>query len=150
MLIGFMLEMINKTKTKLCRRTANRLQEGILKFYKLENKEVSLVVVGDAKMKSLNRDFRGIDKTTDVLSFPVEGNVVGEDSLLGEIFININEAKRTDKYMELLGRKRPYKYIFYFLFVHGLLHLIGYDDKTEKERQVMITLGDKFMNGFYK
>jgi len=101
-------------------------------------------------MKSLNRDFRGIDKTTDVLSFPVENNISGEDSLLGEIFINVNEAKRTDKYIELFGAKKPFKYIFYFLFVHGLLHLIGYDDKTEKERQVMIALGEKFMNSFYK
>lgn len=148
-----MLEVINKTKTKVCRRKASRLQDGVLKFYHLENKEVSLVVVGDAKMKSLNRDFRGIDKTTDVLTFPADSKMINNEEkggLLGEIFINIQEAKRTQKYEEVFKGKHSYTYIFFFLFVHGLLHLVGYDDKTESGRQVMIALGDKFMKSFFK
>jgi probable rRNA maturation factor len=148
-----MLEMVNNTKTKLCQRKARRLSEGILKFYHLEDKEVSLVIVGDKKMRSLNRDYRGLDQATDVLSFPAEENMTNKEeggNLLGEIFINIDEAKRTNKYIELFGRKRGYQYIFYFLFVHGLLHLIGYDDRTETERKVMVALGEKFMNSYYQ
>lgn len=146
-----MLEIINNTKEKINRNKALKLKEGILDFYKLQDKELLLIIVGDNKMKSLNRDYRGIDKTTDVLTFPVDTSLSQEENnLLGEIFINVQEAKRTTKYVEMFGEKKPFEYIFYFLFVHGLLHLIGYNDKTEKERQAMIALGEKFMNKFYK
>lgn len=147
-----MLEVINKTKIKISKKKAELLKEAVLNFYNLSNREVTLIIVGDKKMRSLNRDYRGLDQTTDVLTFPVENKIIDEEenSLLGEIFINIDEAKRTNKYIELFGRKRAYQYIFYFLFVHGLLHLIGYDDKTEAERKVMVALGDKFMNSYYK
>lgn len=136
----------------MCRRKALRLQEAIFNFYKLENKPVSLVIVGDRRMRTINKQYRGKDKTTDVLTFRLENNINSkslEDTLLGEIFINIDEAKRTEKYLELLGAKKSYSYIFYFLFVHGLLHLLGYDDKTEKERLAMVELGKKFMAKYY-
>lgn len=146
-----MVELINNTKTHICRRRAERLRKAVFDFYNLGKFSVSLVVVSDRKMRSLNRDFRGIDKTTDVLTFPVENDKgIGDDNLIGEIFINLNEARRTHKYVEIFGRKRSYLFIFYFLFVHGLLHLVGYNDKTEKDRKVMIELGNYFMNKCYK
>ena len=147
-----MLEIINKTKVKISKKKAEILKDAVLNFYNLSNREVTLIIIGDKKMQSLNRDFRGINKTTDVLTFPVDDKMMieEENGLLGEIFINIQEAKRTNKYLEVFGRSRSYEYIFFFLFVHGLLHLVGYDDKTENERKVMIALGDKFMNGYYK
>ncbi len=148
-----MLEINNTTKQKICRRKAARLTAAILDFYHLEDKEVSLAVIGDKKMRSLNRDFRGIDKTTDVLSFPTaqipESSDFDIKQSLGEIFINIDEAGRTDKYIELFGCRRARAYIFYFLFAHGLLHLVGYDDKTEKGRRTMIALGEKFMDRLF-
>lgn len=142
--------MLNKTKQKVCGRKAKRLAEGVLNFYNLKDKEVSLVVVGDKKIRTLNKQYRGIDKVTDVLSFKHEGDINPNDNFLGEIFIDISEAKRTHKYVDIFGRKRSYLYIFYFLFVHGLLHLVGYNDGTEKDREAMIELGKKFMDKFYK
>jgi len=148
-----MLEINNTTKQKFCRRKAARLTAEILAFYHLEDREVSLAVIGDRKMKTLNREFRGIDKTTDVLSFKAAQIPESSDSdikhSLGEIFINIDEAGRSEKYVELFGRRRSRAYIFYFLLAHGLLHLVGYDDKTEKGRQTMIALGEKFMNRLF-
>lgn len=146
-----MLELINNTKTRICSRKALRLQRAIFDFYKLGDREVSLVVVGDRKMRSLNRDYRGIDKATDVLTFTINNQYQSEDNkLLGEIFINLDEARRVDKYESIFGRKRSYLYIFYFLFVHGLLHLVGYNDKKESERKAMIELGKYFMTKYYK
>lgn len=146
-----MVELINNTKTHICRRRAERLRKGVFDFYNLGDSSVSLVVVSDKKMRSLNRDFRGIDKTTDVLTFSVENNGgVNGDNLIGEIFINLEEARRAHKYVEIFGRKRSYLFIFYFLFVHGLLHLVGYNDKTEKDRKAMIELGNYFMTKYYK
>jgi rRNA maturation RNase YbeY len=141
-----MLEITNTTKQKINRKTTTALAEYVLKFYHQEAQEVSLVVIGDKKMRSLNYEYRGFDKTTDVLSFPAAKNAPG---LLGEIFVNIQEAGRTSKYQEMFGAKKTPVFIFYFLVVHGLLHLLGYDDKTEKGRQAMIILGDKFLSGFF-
>lgn len=148
-----MLDILNNTKTKICKRKAIRLLEAVLDFYNLGERRVSLVVVGDSKMRSLNKEHRGIDKTTDVLSFPLQTGL-REDFLegdaWGEIFINISEAKRVEKYTDIFSSKKSYTYIFYFLFTHGLLHLVGYDDREEKDRVAMIELGQKFMDKYYK
>ncbi len=148
-----MLEITNKTKQKINSKTACALTEYVLNFYKKNQAEVSLVIIGDKKMQSLNFEFRSLDKTTDVLSFPAATKSVKtpvNSDFLGEIFINIQEAGRVRKYEELFGELKSKEYIFYFLLIHGLLHLIGYDDKTEKTRRAMITLGEKFMVGFFK
>jgi probable rRNA maturation factor len=142
-----MLEITNTTKQKINQKKAIAVAEGLLTFYKKNNQEVSLVIIGDKKMQSLNCAFRRIDKTTDVLSFSGQPS---SPLLLGEIFINIQEAGRTKKYQEMFNAKKSRDYIFYFLLVHGLLHLLGYDDKTEKTRAAMITLGETFLNGFFK
>ncbi|QQG53045.1 MAG: rRNA maturation RNase YbeY [Candidatus Falkowbacteria bacterium] len=146
-----MLEIANKTKQKINQKTAQALADYVLRFYKKEALEVSLVIIGDKKMQSLNYQFRGVDKTTDVLSFsPDKLTIKNSPEFLGEIFINIQEAARTFKYQEMFGDKKTSSYIFYFLLVHGLLHLLGYDDKTEKGRQAMIILGSKFLSGFFQ
>ncbi len=146
-----MLEITNKTKRKINQKTAQALADYVLRFYKKEALEVSLVVIGDKKMQSLNYQFRGLDKTTDVLSFlPDKLAVKNSPEFLGDIFINVQEAARVSKYQEMFGAKKTPTYIFYFLLVHGLLHLLGYDDKAEKERQAMIILGSKFLSGFFQ
>jgi probable rRNA maturation factor len=148
-----MLEISNTTKQKINRRTTSALTDYVLKFYHQEAQEVSLVVIGDKKMRSLNFQYRGLDKTTDVLSFPAiapkSKTPPATPGLLGEIFVNIQEAARVSKYQEMFGAKKTAAYVFYFLVVHGLLHLLGYDDKTEKGRQAMIILGTKFLSGFF-
>ena len=78
-----------------------------------------------------------------------------EKKLLGEIIINPQEIKRLSKYKEILeftGFNYPPKnlkmaenYLFYFILVHGLFHLIGYDDAQENDRVVMLKLGRDFL-----
>lgn len=148
-----MLEVTNKTKQKINQKTAKALADYVLKFYHREAQEVSLVVIGDKRMQSLNYEYRGFDKTTDVLSFSAEAPKTKlpktASVFLGELFVNIQEAGRSHKYEEMFGARKTRAYIFYFLLVHGLLHLLGYDDQTEKGRQAMIILGDKFLSGFF-
>jgi len=150
-----MLHLNNKTKFKVCRKKAAYLVDSILNFYQITDSLVEVIVIGSKKMQRLNKEFRGIDKTTDVLSFKA-AKVPGAN-LLGEIFINIDEVKQPLKYQEIFQAlyagdkgRRSQTYIFYFLLVHGLLHLIGYQDKTEKGRQAMIVLGEKFLKRFLK
>jgi probable rRNA maturation factor len=82
---------------------------------------LSVTVVGEKKMRELNRQFRNIDKPTDILSFPLE-----KDS--GEIFLNIKYTKLEAKKFE-----RSYENFLAFLFIHGLVHLKGHDHGSTME-----------------
>jgi probable rRNA maturation factor len=103
--------------------------------------ELSLVVTSDAEVQDLNRQYRGIDQPTDVLSFSQLDGVPGPGTpgfpttgplALGDIVISGDRvrAQATD-YGHSQRRELAY------LAVHGLLHLLGYDHETEPERQKM-------------
>jgi len=100
--------------------------------------EVSLVLANDEYILALNREYRGIDCATDVLSFALnEGDepivIDGpEEILLGDIIISIETATRqATEYGHSLERELAY------LTVHGILHLLGYDHMTEEEKREM-------------
>lgn len=99
--------------------------------------EVGVIFVDDNYIKSLNTEYRGIDKSTDVLSFALnEGEEMPEDEeaeeLLGDIVISLPTALRqAGDYEHSFEREVG------FLAVHGSLHLLGYDHQTEEERQLM-------------
>lgn len=132
-----MLEIRNTTKHQLPTATLRIITEAFFKKYKLSGLDVSLAVVGNRAIHSLNFRYRGMDKPTDVLSFSSAGL---DPASLGEIVISW-------EYMERQAKKdgKPVKREFLFIFVHGLLHLIGHDDNTEAKRQKMIELGEKFL-----
>ncbi len=100
--------------------------------------EVSLVVTNDAEIQALNRQYRGIDRPTDVLSFPqTEGpgafpRPPGVPLHLGDIVISYDRVReQAREYGHSERRELAY------LAVHGLLHLLGFDHQTEPERQRM-------------
>ena len=136
-----MIEINNTTKSKINIKKIMALTESFLKFYKRKNWSLSLALIGSKKMRSLNNNYRGIDKTTDVLSFAGDD----EDKYLGEVIINVDEVKKVTKYLEIFEKAPKSEYLFYFIFVHGLLHLVGYDDSTEKGRVEMVELGKVFL-----
>ncbi|UZW37717.1 rRNA maturation RNase YbeY [Leptospira kirschneri] len=111
--------------------------------------ELSLLLVGDSDMREINRLRRGKDKTTDVLSFPLEFDLsplqkilpknAGSDRkksppiALGEIVISIDTLQKQAKE---IGHSE--KDEFYRLLVHGFLHLLGYDhERGEEEENIM-------------
>lgn len=103
-----------------------------------EQCEVSLVLVDDEYIHELNRDYRGIDRPTDVLSFALdegeEPDVIDgpEESLIGDIIISLETAARqATEYNHSLERELA------FLTVHGMLHLLGYDHEDVNDRQKM-------------
>jgi probable rRNA maturation factor len=132
-----MIEINNTTKYKINQKLLKTVAEKFLQSRRLSKKDVSLAFIGDAKMRELNRRYRKIDKTTDVLSFS------GDDSLLGEIIISPAQIKRQAK-----ENNNAFAAELVFIFVHGLLHLVGYDDSTEKDRLKMIKLGEEFIRNF--
>jgi probable rRNA maturation factor len=101
--------------------------------------EVTLTIVPDGRMRELNRDHRGIDSVTDVLSFPLtEPDGAGfvlppaEPTHLGDVVVALAQARRqAADYGHSLERELAY------LTAHGILHLLGYDHERETDRQRM-------------
>ena len=120
-----MIELDNRVNFPFSTNFLNLLEE-ILKIY--TQREIELIITDNSEIKELNLEFRGKDLATDVLSFPLEDMPF---SPLGSIVISQEFVKN--------GAKRYNHSIedeFTLLFIHGLLHLIGYDhEKDEKMRK---------------
>ncbi len=92
-------------------------------------KEVSLVYVDNEKIRELNRDYLGHDWETDVIAFPLEDDA---DALLGEVIVSTDVA-----IAEAAKRKRKPMDEVLLYTVHGVLHLLGYDDHTPEDTKRM-------------
>ena len=106
--------------------------------------EVSCVLVDDERIHEINREYRHIDRSTDVISFAMEDNdqfyVEGMHRTLGDIFISVDHAKKqAEEYGHSLRREMC------FLFTHGILHLLGYDHMTDEQEKEMFGLQDQIL-----
>ena len=106
--------------------------------------EVSCVLVDDERIHEINREYRHIDRSTDVISFAMEDNdqfyVEGMPRTLGDIFISVDHAKKqAEEYGRSLRREMC------FLFTHGILHLLGYDHMTDEQEKEMFGLQDEIL-----
>jgi len=99
--------------------------------------EVSIVLTDDSHMQQLNRQWRGIDKPTNVLSFPAAAAAGG---MLGDIVIAYETLAR-----ECEDEERLFPHHLAHLAVHGFLHLAGYDHQTDTEAEAMEALESKIM-----
>jgi probable rRNA maturation factor len=99
-----------------------------------KNAELAIVLTDDARIRALNRVWRGLDKPTNVLSFPAEdrGGGEGAPALLGDIVIAYETTKR-----EALAQDTPFLHYLAHLTVHDFLHLRGYDHEAEDEAEIM-------------
>jgi len=97
-----------------------------------QEKQVSVVLVDNAKIKELNEKFRGLKKATDVLAFPLGGEFISTKNLLGEVIISVEQAQRQAE-----ERSHSLDDELVLLAIHGILHLLGYNDEDEQERQFM-------------
>lgn len=102
--------------------------------------EVDITIVDDEEIHTLNRDYRNVDRPTDVLSFALDEGEEEEpmlldgpeEHLLGDIIISAETAQRQgEEFGHGLEREIVY------LAVHGLLHLLGYDHMTDEDKKVM-------------
>jgi len=109
--------------------------------------EVSLSFVDDAEIEALNREHRGIDSPTDVLSFSqIEGEELalpeGEARLLGDIVISLQRCQdQALEYGHSFDRELA------FLVAHGMLHLLGFDHQTPEEESAMMAVTEEILGG---
>ena len=116
---------IDETNCNLSYEFFNKIAENVFNHLDIaENTyEISLLITDDETIHNLNKEYRQKDKPTDVLSFPMDDEV-----LLGDIVISMDTAKKQAEEREInIDREAA------FLFIHGLLHLLGYDHETSAE-----------------
>lgn len=109
-----------------------------------DNCSCSVIFVKDKRIQEINRDYRNIDRPTDVISFALRDNEDEGDyieSELGDIFINIDAAKR-----QAVEYEHSLKREICFLFTHGLLHLNGFDHQNSEDEKEMISYQKKILN----
>jgi len=108
--------------------------EAFPRKYKFLNKNVSftLLLSNNKNIKKLNKKFRNKNKTTDILSFPLGHKIsIKKDTYLGDIIISFN-------YMNKNKEKKLFKTVVIKTFIHGFLHLLGFDHIKDKDYKKMI------------
>ena len=107
--------------------------------------ELSVTFVRSRTIHTINRDYRGIDRPTDVISFAIRDDMdfemVEGMNDLGDIFINIDYARKQAKQYG-----HSYRREIAFLFTHGMLHCLGYDHMKEEDEKVMFALQDEILD----
>lgn len=111
-----------------------RMASGVLNVLDEQNAELSVYIVDDAEIRKLNYHYRGVDKPTDVLAFSMrEGQALkGTEGILGDIVISAETVLRQARHF---GKKVKDEINLYLL--HGILHLVGYDDRSARARKKM-------------
>ncbi|HZJ85832.1 MAG TPA: rRNA maturation RNase YbeY [Erysipelotrichaceae bacterium] len=108
--------------------------------------DLSVNFVDDKTIREINKNYRNIDSKTDVISFAMLDNLDivshdGSDLDLGDIFISTETAKE-----QALSLNQSVEREILFLFIHGLLHLLGYDHIDKSDEKVMFTLQEEIIN----
>ena len=108
-----------------------------------KKKEISIALVDIKRMAKLNEKFRGVKEPTDVLAFPLGGEFVSTESLLGEVVISIDKAEEQAR-----ERGHSLESELALLTVHGVLHLLGYTDEDEDKKKIMQAKENKILRFF--
>lgn len=135
-----LINISNRTRSRVDLKLLKTVCRRFLLSRKLTRAELSVVLVGDSLMRRLNRQTRRQDKVTDVLSFRDSDAAVKDKNFLGEIVIDYQQIKRQAKLYQVSVRQE-----LVFILVHGLLHLVGYDDRTAAAARRMERLGREFI-----
>ena len=117
-----------------------------LKKLELENVVFNVIIVDNEEIHKINKEYRGIDRPTDVISFALEDDdsfIQLDKRILGDIYISIDKAKeQANEYGHKLLRE------LCFLTIHGILHLLGYDHMKEEDEKVMFGLQERVLSEY--
>jgi probable rRNA maturation factor len=134
--------IINNDKYPIDKKMFLRVAKKLAEADKKLRGRVEVIIINDRLMRKMNKEWRGIDRTTDVLSFAwTEAvNFPGKEIPLGQIFISyprivVQARENGASLKEELAR----------MFTHGLLHLIGYDHTRVKDAKKMFALQEKII-----
>ena len=142
-----MFEIINETNENIKEiENINDFLNFVIKKENLENCLFNVIIVDNDYIHKLNKEYRGIDRPTDVISFALEDevdNVKLDFRVLGDIYISLDKTYEQAKlYNHSFLRELS------FLTIHGLLHLLGYDHMVKEDEEVMFKKQDELLNEF--
>lgn len=141
------IEVFNETNEKLSEiDELDNLFKFLIDYFNLDDIVCSVIIVDNKKIHEINKEYRNIDRETDVISFALEDDEVINDSpirVLGDIYISLDKAKsQAIEYNHSLKRE------LCFLMTHGFLHLLGYDHMKKEDEDIMFPLQEKILQEY--
>ena len=141
------INVFNETNEKLVEiDELEKLFPFLVNYFKLDNIVCNVIIVDNKKIHEINKEYRNIDRETDVISFALEDDETINDSpirVLGDIYISIDKAKsQAIEYGHSLKRE------LCFLMRHGFLHLLGYDHMKKEDEDIMFPLQEKILEEY--
>lgn len=141
-----MFEIFNNTNNDINTSELEDYIKYVVKELDIENAVFNIIFIDNKEIREINREYRNVDRETDVISFALEDNmdVVYDDfRLLGDIYISYEKAiEQAELYNHSVKRE------VFFLATHGILHLLGYDHMEEEDEKVMFGKQNELLDGY--
>ena len=140
------ISVINETETDVDLELLKKVALYTLEYEKVDNGQASIIIVDNTRIKKINKEYRNVDRETDVISFALEDNMdvkYTDFRLLGDIYISIDKARS-----QALEYGHSFKRELYFLAVHGFLHLLGYDHMKKEDEDVMFKKQEEVLSRY--
>lgn len=139
------IEVFNETEEKICLKEIKKIIAFALKKEKIKRGIVNVILVDEKEIKKINKEYRNIDRVTDVISFALEEgeSIKFNFRLLGDIYICVPRMKE-----QAINYGHSEKRELLFLTVHGLLHLLGYDHMNKEDEKIMFKKQELILNDY--
>lgn len=124
--------------SRLQKRLLKRAAELVLTTEQIHHAEITIILVDDEYISKLNKDFLHHDATTDVISFSFHEN--SGDDFEGEVYANVDQIERQSREYEVTFADELFRIV-----IHGVLHLVGYDDQTRADKEKMTIKEDYYL-----
>ncbi len=143
-----MFEIINDYDKKIMELDIlKQYVEFIVKEENLDNCIFNIILINNKEIRKINKEYRNIDKETDVITFALEDYDDGikgiEYRVLGDIYISVDKV-----YEQALEYGHSVKRELCFLATHGILHLLGYDHMKEEDEKIMFERQEELLNAY--
>ena len=142
------IEIFNETEENLEQELCElkELLVNVAKDESLENILFNVIIIDNSRIREINREYRNIDRETDVISFALEDDKtfnLEEIRVLGDIYISIDKTRsQAEEYGHSFKRELS------FLAIHGFLHLLGYDHMEKDEEEVMFKKQEEVLSRY--
>ena len=141
------IEIFNQTEEEIDElETVRKVLDFAVKKENLENVDFNVIIVREDYIHELNKNYRNIDRVTDVITFALEDDDTvlnaSDRRVLGDVYICLDRAKS-----QAIEYQHSFLREICFLAVHGFYHLLGYDHQTKEEEEVMCTKQEEVLSG---
>ncbi len=138
------INITNSTNETIDEKLLYKVANYALEYEKVSNAVLNIIIVDNEYIHKINREYRGVDRETDVISFALEDDdtfVKLPIRVLGDIYISIDRVKS-----QALEYGHSETREISFLTVHGILHLLGYDHMKEEDEKIMFNKQDNILS----